>query len=141
MKSLSHETSLYKKIDEQDLSFFTDDWSIANTATSIVYELTLVDHPQILRFYTVYVDVLEVPYFDLIGHENTTLAFDLEEIAEGTPELVEYLGFLNVPVEDYKVEILQNETAPFISIEEWTENNYILRVNMTENLTSHLGSY
>lgn len=57
-----------------------------------MYELTLMDHPEILRFYTVFIDILDVPYFDLIGHVNATFAFNLDEIVDGSPEIVEYLG-------------------------------------------------
>lgn len=66
--------------------------SFAETTSTIVYELTLDDYPEIRGVYSIYVEILDVPYFDLIGHGNTTFTFDLEKLADDAKEIVEYLG-------------------------------------------------
>ena len=47
MKLDSPKTALYdqQKDEEGVLSFFTDDWSLASSTTTIVYELSLIDYP------------------------------------------------------------------------------------------------
>ena len=70
-----------------------------------------------------------MPYFDLIGRGNTTFTFNLDEITDESSEIVENLGSLIVPEEEFKVEVLNDSEALFLSIEERAEGNYNLIVN------------
>ena len=45
MKLEANTTSLFEQNEEGGLSFFTEDLSLSETTTTIVYELTLADYP------------------------------------------------------------------------------------------------